>query len=123
ERDSASAMRVVEGDVDMRVAATHFPLAALSPLLDPRAVGTLGGTLDLDLRLQGSSRSLVGAGRVDVTDGTVRLPARVIASQSSAVRASFDGNRRVVQQAHAVSAKGTLDVTGDLRCVSVSRVE
>jgi hypothetical protein len=83
-----------------------LPLAALSPLLDPRAVGTLGGTLDLDLRLQGSSRSLVGAGRVDVTGGTVPLPALAVTYQNIAVRGAFDGNRLVVQQAHAGVRQG-----------------
>ena len=53
-------MQVFEGDVEMHVRAERFPLAALSPLLDPRSVGPLDGTLVVDAHLTGSTRALQG---------------------------------------------------------------
>jgi len=123
--DSAplAPLRVVEGAVDVRLEARHFPLAAFSPLLDPQTLGTLEGTLDLDAQLKGTSRSVTGQGRVDVSGGAVPLPGLGVTYSDLEFHGAFEGDRLVVSRAHATSAKGTLDGRGDLRFVGVTRIE
>jgi autotransporter translocation and assembly factor TamB len=65
----------------------------------------------------------VGSGRIDVVDGAVPLPGIGAVYQNLTLHGAFDGNRLVVRQAHAISSKGSLDVTGELTFVSVARVE
>jgi len=121
--DSAHAVHVGEGDVDVRISARRFPLAGLSPLLDPQAIGELEGTLDIDLRLKGTSRAVQGQGQVQVTGGVVPLPGLGATYQDIDVRADFQRDRLVFARAHATSDKGTIDARGDLRFIGVTRVE
>ncbi|HET9325476.1 MAG TPA: translocation/assembly module TamB domain-containing protein [Candidatus Eisenbacteria bacterium] len=121
--DSAHAVRVAEGDVDVRLAAQRFPLAAFSALVDPRTVGDLEGTLDLDVRLKGTSRAVSGQGRVDVTGAAVPLPGLGVTYEDIDIHGAFQGDRLVVNRAHATSSKGSLDATGSLRFIGVTRVE
>jgi autotransporter translocation and assembly factor TamB len=115
--------RLFEGDVDVRVTADRFPLQALSPLLEPRAVGSLQGMLDVDASLKGSSQALAGSGRVDVANGVAPLPGLGVTYSNIEVHGEFQGNRLVLRQAHATSGKGSLDGPGEIRFVSATRIE
>src|SRR4030095_4318866 len=119
----AAKVRVLEGDVDVRLRAQKFPLEAFSPFLDPHSVGGLDGTLDLDARLRGSSRKVVGQGRIDVRGGVVALPGLGVVYRNLEVHGQFRDNRLVLDQTHATSEKGSLDASGDLRFIGVTRIE
>lgn len=123
DSSTAARLKVVEGEVDVRVRAAKFPLDAFSPLLDPRTVGQLAGTLDLDARLRGNSREVSGTGRVDVAGGVLPLPGLGAVYRDLEFHGAFERDRLVVNRAHAISGKGTLDATGDVRFVGVSRIE
>jgi hypothetical protein len=120
---TASRVRVLEGDVDMRVTASQFPLQAFSIFLNPATVGELGGTLDVDASLKGSSRTLVGSGRIEVSGGVLPLPGLGVNYHDLDLRAAFQGDSLVVHRAHTASGKGTLDATGSIRFVSLARIE
>lgn len=118
-----SPMRVLEGKVEAHVAAQHFPLAALSPLFDPRSVGTLAGTLDVDAHLAGTTRSLVASGQIDLTKGTVPLPALGVVYQDVDLHSVLEGDRLLIRNARLTSQKGELQAKGELRLASITRVE
>ena len=111
------------GEVNIRVLARHFPLAALAPFLDPTAVGEPSGTLDVDATLSGDERALAGRGHLEIDGGVVPLPALRVRYSAINLRAEFEGDRLIVRSAGVTSGKGTLATTGDVRFVSVARVE
>jgi translocation and assembly module TamB len=119
----AHPVRILEGDVDVRLAASHFPLRAFSPFFDPRSTGTPDGTLDIDARLSGSGRNLVGNGHVDLAGGALPLPGIGVTYRDLELHAAFAGDSLVVSRAHAASGKGTFDATGRIRFVSAARIE
>lgn len=124
EADSGKArMRLFEGAVDVRVRAHRFPLRSLSPFLDPRSVGDLDGTLDVDASLVGTSRALEGRGSLAVSGGVVPLPALGATYSGIELRSAMQGDRLVVQSAHATSKKGALDASGEIRFVALDRIE
>lgn len=116
-------VRVMEGDVDVRLLARQFPLEALGPLLDPKAVGPLQGTLDLDARLKGNSHSIAGDGRVEVKHGVLPLPGLGVVYRDIDALATLRGDRVAVDHARVTSDKGRIDATGEFRLVSLTRVE
>jgi autotransporter translocation and assembly factor TamB len=111
------------GPVHVRVAAKDFPLASLAPLLDPGAVGTPSGTLDVDAKLDGDERALAGSGSLEVAGGVLPVPGLGVIYKDLALRAEFQGDRLILRQAHASSGKGTLEASGEVRFASVTRVE
>jgi translocation and assembly module TamB len=123
--DSASPPRVglFDGPVDVRVTASRFPLAALAPFLDPASVGPLDGTLDVNARLAGTGRSLVGSGRIDVIDAVVPLPGLGVTYKDIDLAGTLAGDRFLIERAHAQSGKGRFDATGEMRFVSLTRIE
>jgi autotransporter translocation and assembly factor TamB len=120
---ATSRVKVVEGEVDVRVSASRFPLSAFTAVLDPRTVGAMAGTLDLDLRLRGTSRSVTGNGRIDVAGGAVPLPGLGVIYRDIEVHGAFQNDRLVLSRTHSASGKGTLDAAGDIRFIGVSRIE
>ena len=120
---AASRVKVVEGEVDVRLSASRFPLSGFAPVLDPRTVGPMAGTLDLDLRLRGTSRSVTGNGRIDVAGGAVPLPGLGVIYRDIELHGAFQEDRLVLSRTHSASGKGTLDAAGDIRFIGVSRIE
>jgi translocation and assembly module TamB len=119
----SSPVQVLEGDVEARTRAQHFPLAALSPLLDPRAVGTLAGTLDMDAHLGGSSHALVANGSLDLAGGSVPLPGLGVVYQDIELHSALQGDRFVLRNVSLSSQKGQLQASGEVRLASITRVE
>ena len=126
ERKAAAGEPVApafEGPVHVRVLASHFPLASLAPFLDPIAVGTPSGTLDVNARLDGNERSLAGSGRLDVSGGVLPLPVLKVTYRDLTAHMEFEGDRLVIRDLGVTSGKGTLAASGDVRFASVSRIE
>jgi len=119
----AAATPSIKGPVHVRVLARRFPLASLAPFLDPLAVGTPSGTLDVDARLDGDERSLAGSGSLEVAGGAFPLPPLGVTYRDLAAHMDFNGDRLVIRGLNATSGKGTLEASGDVRFASVSRVE
>jgi translocation and assembly module TamB len=119
----STRVRVVEGGVDVRFLARQFPLRALSPLLDPKAIGPLDGTLDVDARLKGSSRSITGDGRIEVKHGAVPIHPLDVVYRDIDALATIEGDRVVVRHASVASDKGRIEATGEIRLVSLTRIE
>jgi autotransporter translocation and assembly factor TamB len=116
-------MRLSEGDVEVHLVANRFPLSALSPLLDPREIGEMQGTLDLDAHLEGRRRELTGSGTIALTQGVVPLPGLGVTYREIDVSGELRANDLVIHRAHVESEKGSLDVSGQVRFVSAARVE
>jgi len=119
----AAAEPAFEGPVHVRVRAQHFPLASLAPFLDPLAVGTPSGTLDVNAKLDGNERALAGGGSLTIAGGAFPLPALGVNYRDLSAHMEFDGDRLVFRDLNATSGKGTLEATGEVRFASVSRVE
>ena len=118
-----TAKPAFEGPVHVRVLARHFPLAALGPLLDPHAVGTPSGTLDVDARLEGDERALAGTGTLAIAGGVLPLPILGVTYRDLALDAEFQGDRLLIRHAGAASGNGKLEAGGEVRFASVTRVE
>jgi autotransporter translocation and assembly factor TamB len=111
------------GPVHVRVVAHQFPLAAFAPFLDPHAVGSPSGRLDVDARIDGDERSLAGGGKLEITGGALPLTMLGVTYGDLELHAEFQGDRLLIRQARAVSGKGTLEASGEVRFASIARVE
>jgi autotransporter translocation and assembly factor TamB len=120
---AAAAKPPLAGPVRVHVLASRFPLASLAPFLDPLAVGTPSGTLDVDARLDGDERALAGSGQLEIAGGVFPLPVLGVSYRDVTLRAEFSGDRLRIQRAGASSGKGTLEASGEVRFASVTRVE
>ncbi len=120
---AAAPARVFAGDIDLRVRGDKIALAAFAPLLDPKAVGTPEGTLDVNLRLAGPSEDVAGSGYLIVKDGAVALPALGVAYTDAQLRIELEEDRVLLREARVTSNDGTLRAEGALTIASLTRVE
>jgi hypothetical protein len=102
---AAPAKAAFAGPVHVHALAKRFPLASLAPFLDPLAVGTPSGTLDVDARLDGDERSLAGSGQLEIAGGVLPLPVLGVSYRDVALRAEFSGDRLLIRRAGAGSGK------------------
>jgi translocation and assembly module TamB len=115
--------RLFDGDIDLRVIGHAFPLASIAPFLGPSDELELAGTLDVDVRVEGSGRSLSGSGRLDVANATLVLDPAGVDYRQVEVRTRIEGDRWLVEQASAMGGSGRIDAKGTIRLASVTNIE
>ncbi len=112
------------GDVDLYFTADGFPLQALESLLPADAVAQLGGALDADLHLRGSTDAPSGSGSMSITGGVVDLPTVGFACRDLQFSGRLDAGRLRVERFSAKprAGKGGFTVAGSVNVASLTDI-
>ncbi|MEM0961202.1 MAG: translocation/assembly module TamB domain-containing protein, partial [Bacteroidota bacterium] len=109
-------------EVSLVARADAFPIAWARPFLDDRAYNALGGTLRLDLRIEGTQAAPRLDGVATITDGRLGVVATGRTYEPILADLTFQNDRIVLDDVRILGRSGrtALDVDGEVRLRELS---
>lgn len=120
EGDTTRIATAAEGDVDLSIRADSFAVAWVEPFLDPAAVRSLSGHLEIDARVEGTQAAPTLSGRAGLRDGGLLLPALGVRYERARVEVALEGDRARIDTARVHTDDGTLTLTGGVNLPELS---
>ncbi len=100
------------GAVDMRIQSRDFDLARLPSFTE--AVQKSAGDLNIDLRVNGTTKQPEVNGRLDIANGLLQLPVTGEPFKDIGAQIIFAGNRIALENFNVGSSTGDLNLNGEI---------